>query len=148
MCDWQESVVEKFQVAGTQHAGSTSHSIPATGHAGCETQPCPYLLPRNAWDEAVKSNIPGSSWVCSLLPKLGNSPVCKACSLTAAMWSCYMARLTTQTALEGCHMSMHRILVVFFPLQGSLGYREFIFSIPSAWKGLEEPLRAQQYKQV
>lgn len=59
-----------------------------------------------------------------------------------------MARLTTQAALEGCHMSMHRISGDFFSVQGSLGYRGFIFSIPSAWKGPEEPLRAQQHKQV
>lgn len=44
MCDWHESLVERFHVAGAQCAGSTSHSIPAAGHAGCGTQPCPEML--------------------------------------------------------------------------------------------------------
>lgn len=58
-----------------------------------------------------------------------------------------MARFTTQTALEGCHMIMHRISGGF-SCAGLIGLQRVHFLHPKCLKSLEEPMRAQQYKQV
>lgn len=119
----------------------------------CPCQVCNTALPSPAAQKCW-------GWSCSVkhpqqqqLPlfsvaKTWELPGLQSCRVTAATWSCYMARFTTHTALEGCHMTMQRISGGFFSCEGSFGTRGFVFSLPSAWKGAEEPLRAQQHKQL